>query len=97
MWNFFKRAKAPKGLTGHPDYDFRLGVRFDPGAQAEALEPLLMNPVVSFRGNGRLAGSMNKFQPPPAVFPGTIGIVGLGGIQAGGLVGAPLIDPSQLD
>lgn len=95
-WNFFKRAKAPKGINGNPNYDFRLGLRFDPGAQAEALEPLYDNPVYLFRGNGRLAGSFNKFQHPQIMFPGTRGTVGYGGIQAGQIIGQPLIDPSQL-
>lgn len=97
MWNFFKRAKAPKGINGNPNYDFRLGVRFDPGAQAEALEPLYENPVISFRGNGRLAGTLLVFQPPQIMFPGTRGTVGYGGIQHGQLIGQPLIDPAQIE
>lgn len=82
----------------HELYQYRLGIRFDPGAPAEAFEPLTALPVISFRGRARVAGQyFHALQPPQVVFPQQAGIVGLGGLQAGQLVGQPLLDPQSLD
>jgi hypothetical protein len=96
MWNPFKSPRVPKSLQGTEVYEHILGRRFDPGAMAEAFEPLLGNPVYLFRGSGRLAGSLSKFQPPQVWFNPVTGVQGLGGVQAGQYVGQPLLDPSQL-
>jgi hypothetical protein len=97
MFSIFSRPKLPKDLKGGTVYDYRLGRRFDPGAPAEAFEALLGTPVFLFRGAARLAGSMSKFQPPQVWFRNQTGVQGLGGLQAGQFVGAPLIDPSQVN
>jgi hypothetical protein len=101
-WNLFTRARAPQsGKGGNPKsfqpVQYVLGRRFDPGAQAEALVPVLNNPIFFFRGNARLAGALAVFQPAQVWFNPQIGIQGLGGVQAGTVSGYPLIDPSQLD
>lgn len=97
MFSFFSRPKLPKDLKGGQMYDYRLGRRFDPGAPAEAFEPLLGIPVTLFRGRARVAGTLSKFQPPQVWFRNQVGVNGLGGVQAGQFVGAPLIDPSQVN
>lgn len=98
MWNPFKARKAPQSATkGSPVYSYIIGRRFDPGAEAEVFEQTFSNPVYMFRGNGRVAGTLDKLQPPQVYVGGGITIAGLGGIQAGQYVGQPLLDPSQLD
>lgn len=65
---------------------------------AEAFIPTLANPVyIVTRGPGRLAGAMTVLQPPQIWFGPQVGRIGLGGIQAGQIVGQRLIDPSQLE
>jgi hypothetical protein len=95
MWNFFRSPRVPK--SGTQLYDYRLGRRFDPGAPAEAFEMPFENPVILFRGSGRVAGAMLPLQPPQLMVNPNAGIAGIGGIQAGQFVGQPLIDPSQLE
>lgn len=73
---------------------YRLGVRFDPGAEAEVFESLIQNPVYLFRGPGRVAGSLKALQPPQIFFNPQIGAVGIP-TQAGTLYSQPLLDPSQ--
>jgi hypothetical protein len=97
MWSIFKAKKVPESLRGTEVYDYRLGRRFDPGAPGEVFSPVFNNPVVLFRGRARLAGTLSKFQPPQVNVLASIGVIGLGGIQAGQYVGQSLIDPSQLD
>ena len=97
MWSIFKSAKAPKSLRGSEIYDHVLGRRFDPGAQAEVFLPAFANPVFLFRGNGRLAGSRIVFQPPAVWVRPAYTMAGLGGIQAGQVVGQPLVDVSQFE
>jgi hypothetical protein len=64
---------------------------------AEAFIPTLNNPVyLVTRGPGRLAGAFHVLQPPQVWFGPQQGRVGLGGIQAGQIVGQRLIDPEQL-
>jgi hypothetical protein len=96
MWSIFKSPKTPRSAkSGNAEY--RLGRRFDPGAEAEVFEQTHEYPVIFFRGNARVAGQFGIFQPPQVTVPGVIGINGLGGVQAGQYVGQPLIDPSQLN
>jgi hypothetical protein len=78
-------------------YQYRLGNRFDPGAEAEVFEPLFELPVIVFRGAGRVAGSLMVTQHPQVWFNPQSGIVGLGGVQAGQLISQPLIDPAQYE
>lgn len=93
------RPLVPQSKTkGAPFlYQYRLGVRLDPGAAAEVLEPSLTLPVILFRGNGRVAGSLAVTQPPQVFFNGQIGLQGLGGVAAGQMFSQALIDPSQLE
>jgi hypothetical protein len=97
MWNPFKSPRVPQGAKSTPLVQFRLGRRFDPGAEAEVFEQVLNNPVYLFRGNGRVAGVISPIQPPAVYINGRVLTAGLGGIQAGQYVGQPLIDPSQLN
>jgi len=92
-----RRAIRIQHPLNHELYQYALGIRFDPGAMAEAFEPLFQLPVLSFRGRGRVAGTLNKFQPPQVWFTQQNGVVGLGGLQAGGLVGQPLLDPENFE
>ena len=97
MWSIFKSPRAPKSLKGSELVEYRLGRRFDPGAQAEVFEQVLTNPSILFRGAGRVAGALSVFQHPQVWFRPQIGVNGLGGVQAGQYVGQPLLDPAQLD
>ncbi len=81
--------------TAHEFYQYHLGIRFDPGAMAEAFQPKHALPVISFRGRARVAGAFFRpLQPPQVWFTRQIGIQGLGGIQAGQIISQPLIDPN---
>lgn len=80
----------------HELYQYHLGVRFDPGAQAEAFLPKFGLPVISFRGAGRVAGEMRVTQQPQVWFTPQRGVNGLGGVQAGRVMFQPLLDPSQI-
>jgi hypothetical protein len=97
VWNIFNSPKLAKGQTTSPLAEYRLGRRFDPGAEAEVFLPTLNNPVYLFRGNARLAGWLKSLQAPQVLVQPSIGIGGLGGIQAGFIISQGLVDPSQLD
>lgn len=75
-------------------YQYHLGFRFDPGAAAEAFQPLFENPILSFRGRGRIAGALRVTQTPQVWYRQQRGINGLGGLQAGQIISQSLIDPS---
>lgn len=80
----------------HQLYQYNAGVRFDPGAPAEAFTPLFTLPPIVIRGAGRVPyGSIRPLQPPQIYFTPQVGVQGLGGIQAGQMLGQPLIDPSS--
>ena len=92
--------KAPVVIQhplNHELYQYHLGYRFDPGAMAEAFIPLFELPHIMFRGAARVAGTLNKLQPPQVWFARQNGIVGMGGIQNGQLISQPLLDPSQFE
>lgn len=98
MWSIFKQPKLKQSGRGSTLYEYRLGRRFDPGASGDTFLPVLNNPVVIVtRGSGRLAGALRPLQPAQVWFGPQVGRQGLGGIQAGQIVGQRLIDPSQLD
>lgn len=78
-------------------YQYVLGRRFDPGAEAEVFEPLFALPVINFRGRARVAGTLAILQPAQTYFTPQIGVVGLGGIQAGQVISQPLLDPSDFE
>lgn len=96
MFSFFTSPRVKNSLKGGEVTAYRLGRRFDPGAPAEAFEQVFNLPIVLFRGAARVAGTLNKFQPPSVNITPVIGVQGLAGIQAGQYVGQPLIDPEQL-
>lgn len=79
----------------HQFYEYALGYRFDPGAEAEAFEPKFALPVTLFRGPARLAGALNVLQAPQIWFNQQVGITGVPR-QAGYLRGTPLLDPVQI-
>lgn len=93
MWG--KKPTTILHPVAHELYQYHLGIRFDPGAMAEAFVPMFQLPVLSFRGRARVAGAMQPLQPPQVWFTPQVGISGLGGIQAGQIVGQPLLDPSD--
>jgi hypothetical protein len=97
MWNPFKSPRIPQGKRGSMFSRFILGRRFDPGAEAEVFIPATNTPVILYRGRGRAAGTFGTLQPAQAYFYGAQGVIGLGGVQAGQVIGQPLIDPSQLN
>lgn len=85
----------------HPNspnlYNYALGIRFDPGAMAEAFLPEFANPMYVYRGPGRIpAMQFNCLQPAQIRFLPLLGLQGVGGVQAGFVVSQPLLDPSQL-
>lgn len=96
-----KRAQAIKHPKAHQLYFYTLGPRFDAGAQAEVFRPKFQNPIASFLGAGRVggfvAGQFHVDQPPQVNFVRQIGLVGLGGVQAGTLRGQRLLDLSSQD
>lgn len=75
-------------------YQYRLGTRFDPGAEAEVFEPLFQNPVIMFRGAGKVAGSLSKLQHPQVYFNYQTGINGIPTI-AGQIIQQPLLNPDE--
>lgn len=83
----------------HPEaenlYSYLLGRRFDPGAEAEAFQPLFELPLISFRGPARLAGALMVTQHPQVQVPFANSISGLGGIIAGTYVLSPLQVPED--
>jgi hypothetical protein len=78
-------------------YNYILGTRFDPGAEAEVFERATEDPIQVFRGAARLAGSLNVFQHPQVWFTQQNGVQGIGGLQAGTVRFTPLIDPEQFE
>lgn len=76
-------------------YQYRLGIRFDPGAEAEGFEPKFTLPLISFRGPGRVAGALRPLAGPQVWFAPQVGTQGIGGLTAGQIALAPLLDPSQ--
>ena len=86
------RTLVDHPLTRGNLYTYRLGDRFDPGAQAETFLPLTTLPALFFRGIGRLAGSLNVFQHPQVRFNLQAGIQGVGGVSAGQYILQPLVD-----
>lgn len=97
MWNFFKAPRAPQGRKDTPLVQYRIGRRFDPGAPAEVFERVLTDPLYLSTGAGVIAGAMRIFQHPQVAVTPVIGVNGLGGVQAGQILGQPLIDPAELD
>jgi hypothetical protein len=93
MWG--KKPTRIAHPLAHQFYNYHLGIRFDPGAMAEAFVPAFQLPVLSFRGRARLAGSLRVLQHPQVWFKQQRGVSGLGGIQAGQVLGQPLLDISQ--
>lgn len=75
-------------------YQYHRGYRFDPGSSAETFQPLHELPLQSFRGRGRLAGSLRVTQPPQVWYNKQVTPMGLGGIQTGQIISQPLYDPS---
>lgn len=87
-------------VVTHHFYHYRLGRRFDPGAQSESYLPFTHLPVVSLRGNGRGAGwepaaNIRVEQPPQVWFNPVHGVNGVGGLQAGTFRTAGLIDTTN--
>jgi hypothetical protein len=78
-------------------YHYRLGVRFDPGALAEAFLPQFQLPLVSFAGRSRVAGEFRVTQPAQVWFTQQRGVNGVGGIAVGAFRGAPLLDPATFE
>jgi hypothetical protein len=81
--------------VAHELYQYVLGRRFDPGAMAEAFEPLTSLPPISLAGAGRIhgfmAGQLRPFQHPQVWFHPQTTLVGVP-TTAGQLIGQPLID-----
>lgn len=90
--------RKPPVVILHPQqfefYQYRLGMRFDPGAQAEIFEQRFTNPVQVFRGRGRVAGSLRVTAHPQVYFNAQSRVHGMG-TQAGQVMFQPLIDPTS--
>lgn len=93
---FGRFGKKPVAVQHSQLYNYHIGPRFDPGAQAEVFNPLFTLPVIFIRGAGRIAGSLRVTQHPAVWFTQQSGINGLGGVVPGQIIFQPLIDPSQL-
>jgi len=78
-----------KQADGVPDY--HVAPRYDgEGAAALVYNQEFGLPPYLFRGAGRCAGALAVLQPAQAMYPLSIATAGLGGTQAGFLVGTPL-------
>ncbi len=87
-----KRIKHP---LAHQFYNYILGRRFSPGAQAESFEPRYQNPIFSFRGAGRLAGSLMATEHPQVyVARPAVPIAGIP-TTAGQYILQPLLDEGE--
>lgn len=89
--------RAAANISHSDLYNYALGIRFDPGAQAEAFLPEFANPLYIWRGPGRMPRQQFLcLQPAQIRFLPLVGLQGVGGVQAGFVVSQPLLDPSQL-
>lgn len=86
-WLFRKKIVNPPGI---PDY--HLGPIYDTsGAQRMVMQQEFRTPVVLVRGAGMYAGWLRVLQPPQVYVSGQLHpTTGLGGLQAGARVTAPL-------
>lgn len=93
----YRRQVRIQHPTAHQFYQYQLGERFDPGAMAEAFVPKFANPILSFRGAGRLCGEICRpFASSPQVWFNPIQpVIGLGGNIAGQFIHQPLLDPTS--
>lgn len=83
MTNILRRIFGPKA-SGSATPAYKVGPRFD-GEGAAAFEYLAQFslPIVSFRGNARLAGSRNVLQHPQVYYIRNVPNAGMGGLIAG--------------
>lgn len=78
----------------HPDvslYQYHYGEVFTNGAMEQAFEATFENPIVSFRGAGRVAGTFSALQPAPLYMLRRAPVAGMG-TTAGQLLLHPLTD-----
>lgn len=95
MFAFFKR-KIPNSGGRHaqePIYSWHQGRIFTNGGEQIAFEFGKTLPLYSVIGPGTLAGSLMIDQPPQVWNPQSVPMSGLGGLQAGGFVSQPLVNP----
>lgn len=78
----------------HQLYNYILGHRLDPGAQAEIFEPLFSLPMINFRGPSRLAGTFQTIQPPQLTVQQALAVAGIP-TTAGQLISQPLMVPDD--
>jgi len=82
-----KQFRQPDGV---PNYF--PGPRYDgEGVAAFVYEEEFSNPIYSFRGNARVAGSLRIHQPPQVYWTQRVPIAGIGGLMAGQIFGQPLV------
>lgn len=77
-------------------YQYALGEIYTPGAQGEVFLPLTTNPLYSFRGTGRLAGSLRPTQPPQVIVQPAVMVAGIPTI-AGTFAFQGVTDPDGSD
>lgn len=82
-----RRFKNPEGI---PDYV--TGPQFNPGANGFIFQREYLDPVLLFRGPGRVPrGHLSIFQQPQVLITARATERGLGGLVAGQMVMSPLI------
>lgn len=87
---FRKQARIPH--PGAPTiYSYHQGRLINNGAQTMSFNQLFQLPNIFFRGAGRLAGSLNVVQHTQLNYNNSVPVNSFGGIQAGQIVGQPLL------
>jgi hypothetical protein len=86
---FLRKIPHPQGAP----YHYIVGRTFTNGAQAIAFDSFPL-PLQSIIGPATVAGSLRVTQLPQVYQMQAVPIVGLGGLQAGQLVTAPLVNPN---
>jgi len=80
-------------LAGGPNYQFGVAPQYDgEGAAKFVYEMFTSLPVYSFRGNARLAGTLNVFQNPQIYYTQAVPVAGIGGLVAGQIFGQTLVE-----
>lgn len=73
-------------------YAYHMGEVYTNGAMEMVFNPLFQLPGVLFRGSGRLAGSLNCYQPNQVQYNNSVPTNSYGGTQAGGIALQGLLD-----
>jgi hypothetical protein len=85
-----------KRKVAHPTapglYNYTLGRTFSNGSESMGFEPRFSLPLFSYKGVGTVAGSLRPLSSPQVYVAQAVPMNGLGGLQAGQFVSAPLVN-----